>query len=306
MRVLDKLTYAGREENLEGAGAELVGGRDRGPRRGRARRWRAADAVVNFAAESHVDRSIEDQDAVRAHPRDRHRRAARRRRASSGVSRYLQVSTDEVYGSIELGLVHRDVADRPLLALLGDQGRRRPAGLRARPHLRHRGGDLPRLEQLRPAPVPREADPADACSTRCTATRCPSTATAARCATGCTWRTSPAPSTRCWRAGGPARPTTSAAPTRCENIDVVKRILELTGRDESLIEHVTDRPGHDRRYSLGSEKIRASWAGRRGALRGGPGARPSSGTATTRRGGGRSARGEYREYYERHYGRALG
>ena len=60
------------------------------------------DAVVNFAAESHVDRSIDDQDAfARTHVigtgvlLD----AAR----ELGVSRYLQVSTDEVYGSIESG-----------------------------------------------------------------------------------------------------------------------------------------------------------------------------------------------------------
>ena len=39
-------------------------------------------------------------------------------------------------------------------------------------------------------------------------------------------------------------------PDELPNIDVVKTILELTGRDESLIEYVTDRPGHDRRYSL--------------------------------------------------------
>jgi dTDP-glucose 4,6-dehydratase len=37
-------------------------------------------------------------------------------------------------------------------------------------------------------------------------------------------------------------------PDECENIEVVRRILELTGQDDSLIEHVTDRPGHDRRH----------------------------------------------------------
>jgi dTDP-glucose 4,6-dehydratase len=45
-------------------------------------------------------------------------------------------------------------------------------------------------------------------------------------------------------------------PDECENIEVVKRILELTGRDESLIEYVADRKGHDRRYSLDITKIR--------------------------------------------------
>ena len=45
-------------------------------------------------------------------------------------------------------------------------------------------------------------------------------------------------------------------PDECENIEVVKRVIELTGADESLIEYVNDRPGHDRRYSLSSDKLR--------------------------------------------------
>ncbi|HEV7363098.1 MAG TPA: GDP-mannose 4,6-dehydratase, partial [Solirubrobacteraceae bacterium] len=102
--VLDKLTYAGREENLadvredtrltflqgaiEDAGcvAEAVQG---------------CDAVVNFAAETHVDRSITDPDAFMVtNLQGTHvlLEAARER----GL-RYLQVSTDEVYGSIEDG-----------------------------------------------------------------------------------------------------------------------------------------------------------------------------------------------------------
>jgi dTDP-glucose 4,6-dehydratase len=40
------------------------------------------------------------------------------------------------------------------------------------------------------------------------------------------------------------------------NMDVVRAILRLTGRDESLIRHVPDRPGHDRRYAMNSKKIR--------------------------------------------------
>ncbi|MGC8863388.1 MAG: dTDP-glucose 4,6-dehydratase, partial [Armatimonadota bacterium] len=39
------------------------------------------------------------------------------------------------------------------------------------------------------------------------------------------------------------------------NIEIVKIILEVTGKDESLIKHVEDRPGHDRRYALDSSKL---------------------------------------------------
>ena len=40
------------------------------------------------------------------------------------------------------------------------------------------------------------------------------------------------------------------------NLEVVHKIIQYTGQDESLIEYVTDRPGHDRHYSLASEKAR--------------------------------------------------
>lgn len=40
------------------------------------------------------------------------------------------------------------------------------------------------------------------------------------------------------------------------NIEVVKKILALTGKPESLIEHVTDRPGHDVRYAINSDKLK--------------------------------------------------
>ena len=46
-----------------------------------------------------------------------------------------------------------------------------------------------------------------------------------------------------------------------ENLEITQRILELTGADPTLVRHVTDRPGHDRRYSLDSSKLRAlGWA----------------------------------------------
>lgn len=42
-----------------------------------------------------------------------------------------------------------------------------------------------------------------------------------------------------------------------KNIDIVKNLLELTGRDESMIEYVTDRLGHDFRYAIDAAKIKA-------------------------------------------------
>jgi dTDP-glucose 4,6-dehydratase len=42
-----------------------------------------------------------------------------------------------------------------------------------------------------------------------------------------------------------------------ENLEITQRIVQLTGADPALVRHVTDRPGHDRRYSLDSSKLRA-------------------------------------------------
>ena len=79
-------------------------------------------------------------------------------------------------------------------------------------------------------------------------------------------------------------------PDELPNIDVVRKILELTGRDESLIEHVKDRLGHDRRYSLASEKTSGAGLGSRSIrFERGTAPRPSIGIATTPGGGSRSA-----------------
>jgi dTDP-glucose 4,6-dehydratase len=96
----------------------------------------------------------------------------------------------------------------------------------------------------------------------------------------------------------------AGGPDELPNLEVVRKILALTGRDESLIEYVTDRPGHDRRYSLSSGRL------------GGLGWKPElpfdegiERTVTWYRENEpwwepiRS--GEYREYYERHYGKSL-
>ena len=170
------------------------------------------DAVVNFAAESHVDRSIDDQDAfARTHVigtgvlLD----AAR----ELGVGRYLQVSTDEVYGSIESGSF---TETSPLDPSSPYSATKAAGDLLVSAHAHTYGIEaliVPRLQQLRPAPVPGEADPADG----------PERA-ARRLAAGLR-RRPPGPQLalrrgllprhphRADRAAGPARPTTSAAPT---------------------------------------------------------------------------------------------
>jgi dTDP-glucose 4,6-dehydratase len=94
-------------------------------------------------------------------------------------------------------------------------------------------------------------------------------------------------------------------PDECPNIEVVKRVLELTGRDESLIEYVSDRPGHDRRYSLSSDKTRAlGWEPRTNFAAG------LEQTVDWYRENEEwwapIRSGEYLAYYQRQYGRPLG
>jgi|SRR5579871_502544 len=86
------------------------------------------------------------------------------------------------------------------------------------------------------------------------------------------------------------------------NMEVVRRVLQLTGKPESLIRYVTDRPGHDRRYALSSEKLmrETGWQ---------PQADFETGLAQTidwyAANGAWVARvrsGEYLSYYEKNYG----
>jgi dTDP-glucose 4,6-dehydratase len=86
------------------------------------------------------------------------------------------------------------------------------------------------------------------------------------------------------------------------NLDVVRRVLALTGRGENLIQYVTDRPGHDRRYALSSEKLMRETGWR-------PCMDFETGLAQTiewyRENPAWVARvrsGEYLTYYERNYG----
>jgi len=86
------------------------------------------------------------------------------------------------------------------------------------------------------------------------------------------------------------------------NLDVVRKVLALTGKPESLIQYVTDRPGHDRRYALSSAKLMAetSWTPRMnfetGLARTIEWYRANSAWVA------RVRSGAYRTYYEKNYG----
>src|ERR1700674_1726403 len=114
--VLDKLTYAGREENFHDLASHprfrfLRGAIEAPDGVAAAIEAAAPEALVNFAAETHVDRSIAQPDAfVTTHALGTYVLLEAARRHSL---RYLQISTDEVYGSIEQGTFTEDSPLRP-------------------------------------------------------------------------------------------------------------------------------------------------------------------------------------------------
>ena len=169
------------------------------------------DAVVHFAAESHVDRSITGAADFVRDQRRRHADAAARRRCGRGVGRFVHVSTDEVYGSIAEGSWPET---HPLEPNSPYSASKAGSDLLARglpPHPRHGRRHHPLLEQLRAVPVPGEGHPAVRHEPHRRQERAAVRRRARTCATGCTSTTTAAASRSCSPAGARARSTTSAA-----------------------------------------------------------------------------------------------
>jgi dTDP-glucose 4,6-dehydratase len=299
--VLDKLTYAGRRENLDGLDVEFLHGAIEDPA-AVATAMDGADAVVNFAAETHVDRSIAEPDAfVRTHALGTYTllEAARERSV-----RYLQVSTDEVYGSIDEGSF---TESSPLAPSSPYSATKAGADLVVSSYFHTFGletvicrgsnnyGPYQYPEKLIPLMVLNalHGDPLPVYGDGMQVRNWLFVEDFAR-GIG-----------HVLEHGTPGEAYNVGGPDECPNIDVVRRILALTGAGEDLIEYVTDRPGHDRRYSLGSEKVRAlGWEARvhfeEGLERTVAWYRDNPGWWEPIRSG------DYRAYYERQYGRSLG
>jgi dTDP-glucose 4,6-dehydratase len=299
--VLDKLTYAGRRENLEGLDVRLVvGGIEDAEKVAEA--IEDADAVVNFAAETHVDRSISEPDAfVNTHALGTYvlLEAARER----GL-RYVQVSTDEVYGSIETGSFTEQSPLQPSSPYSATKAGadllvasyHHTFGLEA---LICRGsnnyGPYQYPEKLIPLMV-LNALHGDKLPVYGDGMQVRNWIYVEDFARGIGTVLAKGVPGEVYNVGGP-----DEAP----NLEVVKKIIEYTGAGEELIEYVTDRPGHDRRYSLGSEKVKG--LGWEAQVRFAEGLERTVSWYRENRAWWEPIRsGDYRAYYERQYGRALG
>ncbi len=300
--VLDKLTYAGRLENLRDVADEIrfVQGAIEDPA-AVADAVAGAEAVVNFAAETHVDRSIAEPFAFSVtNGQGTHvlLEAARER----GL-RYVQVSTDEVYGSIESGSF---IETSPLAPSSPYSATKTGADLLVCSYFHTYG-----LETLvcrgsnnyGPRQYPEKLIPLMILNALA-GDHLPVYGDGRNVRNWLFVEDFGRGIGHVLEHGKPGEVYNCGGPDECENIEVVKRILAFTGADESLIEYVTDRPGHDRRYSLSSAKLET--LGWRARTRFEDGLRLTVDWYRDNAWWWEPIRsGAYREYYERHYGRAL-
>ena len=259
---LDKMTYAGRGRNLadlpsaDARRHRLVRGdiADRAKVRRLLRRFKP-DAIVNFAAETHVDRSIVDaSDFLRTNVSGTQvlLEAAR----EFEVPKFLQVSTDEVYGT--LGVKGKFREDDSLEPNSPYSASKASADLFCRAAHETYGqhvtisrccnnyGPFQFPEKLIPLMVVRALENrklpvyGDGLQVR-------------------DWIYVVDHADAIWRIlkrGCAGEIYNVGSTEEHPNLWIVKRILKMLGRPESLIEHVPDRLGHDRRYAVDSAKLR--------------------------------------------------
>jgi dTDP-glucose 4,6-dehydratase len=263
---LDKLTYAGNLDNVASVSGmgnyEFVHG-DIADRAlvDSILAERKPDAIVNFAAESHVDRSILAPDAVfETNLRGTFTllEAARKH----GVDRFLHVSTDEVYGSLEDPLEADE--QYPLCASSPYSAAKAGSDLLVLSY--YTTYKLPVLvtrasNNYGPFQFPEKLIPLMICNAM-------AGKTLPVYGDGLQIRDwlfveDHCRAIRAVLSGGRLGQVYNiAGNASVANIEVVKKILAATGQPESLIRYVTDRPGHDRRYALSSGKLtrETGWA----------------------------------------------
>lgn len=304
--VLDKLTYAGNPDNLSAVrddprfrfvqGDIALEDDVRGA-------MRHCTHVLNFAAETHVDRSIMQPEIV-VRTNVEGTRVLLQTAVDLSVERFLQVSTDEVYGPIE----------QPLRATEEDILRPRSPYAASKaggdlmvgayhvtyglPTLITRGantyGPYQYPEKLIPLfvtnaleglPLPVYGDGMQSRDWLAVDDHCAGIAAVLE-------------------HGEPGQVYNIDAGNERANLEVVSRIVDLTGADPSLVRHVPDRPGHDRRYAMQTAKLRSlGWEPRI------PFEQGLRDTVAWYR-GNRSwwepiKSGSFREYYQKQYGRRL-
>jgi len=304
--VLDKLTYAGRLENLDGVrerkGFTFVQGDIADPK-AVAQAMPGCQYVVNFAAETHVDRSLYDAggfiqtDVYGAFV------LLEEARRTKELKLFVQISTDEVYGSVESGssketdaLMPRNPysaskagGDRLAYSYFATYGL--PV-IVTRASNNYGPNQFPEkviplfiTHAIEDRSVPLYGDGLNVRDWLHVDDHCRAVA-------------------QLLEKGVPGETYNIGGGNEVTNIDLTRRILTLVGKPESLIQRVTDRPGHDRRYSLDCAKLRGlGWTP---AVPFEDGLRRTVDWYRSHEGWWRplkEANPAFREHYERHYKR---
>ena len=255
---LDKLTYAGRMENLEGvissARHRFVKG-DIADAAIAAPLVRAADLVVHFAAETHVDRSIlAAGDFIHTDVFGTFVLLEAAREAS-GLRKFIQISTDEVYGSVPKGKSRETDELRPRNPYAASK-----AGADRLAYSYWATYGVPVVvtrasNNYGPNQFPEKVIPLFT-------TNAIDNKPLPLYGDGLNVRDWLHVEDHC-RAldfliaqGEPGETYKIGGGNEIPNVELTRRILELIGRPDSLIQRVTDRKGHDRRYALDTAKMR--------------------------------------------------
>lgn len=255
---LDKLTYAGNLENLSRIEHdnrhEFVQGDICDPETvGRVLK-KNVDAVINFAAESHVDRSIlEAQEFIRTNVAGTLNLLECCRK--SKVSRFIQVSTDEVYGS--LGPSGAFTEYSPIAPNSPYAASKASADLLVRSYCRTHGfpGIITRCSNnYGPYQFPEKLIPL-LISNALLGEPLPIYGDGLNVRDWIYVRDHVAAIDAVLHNGRLGEVYNIGARQELPNLYVARRILELLGKDESLITFVEDRPGHDRRYAIDCSKM---------------------------------------------------
>ena len=254
--VLDKLTYAGRKENLQDVmrSIEFIKG-DINDKKIVSNLVKKVDGIVNFAAETHVDRSIiSAEDFVRTNILGL--QTLLEASKESNIKKFIHISTDEVYGSIDDGSFKEtdklnpssayaaSKAGADLLATSFNTTHNMPIIITRTCNnfgpFEHVEKFIPKIitNAIRKREIPIYGDGTNIREWMFVKDNCNAIYTVLR-------------------KGAVGEIYNIAAHNEMRNIDVVKMILEMMGKPFNLIKMVKDRPGHDKRYSMICEKIQA-------------------------------------------------
>ena len=255
---LDKLTYAGNLENLAGlendSRHEFVQGDICDPDVVAGILNKGVDAVINFAAESHVDRSILHSDEfIRTNVVGTLNLLECCRK--SRIARYIQISTDEVYGS--LGSSGFFTESSPIAPNSPYAASKASADLLVRSycHTHAFPGIVTRCSNnYGPYQFPEKLIPL-LISNAMAGEQLPIYGDGMNVRDWIHVRDHCAAIDVVLRSGKEGEVYNVGARQELPNLHVVRSILKLLGKDESLITYVQDRPGHDRRYAIDCSKL---------------------------------------------------